>query len=203
MEKLKRNKKFLLGFCALIVAVAMVSIGVTLALLRKESDEVNVITIGNVDIDLYDNFPDQGKTKTPGDTAIPKVIRVDNTGNLPCYVRLKVKKQWKEDTTLPTDVIELDIPTDNDWVKGTGPDAGYDYYYYQTALAPEGQTGSQSKEFIKQFYFREDATPSQYNGKTGQIFVQAEAIQADFVEDKLVKNSEDKIVGWTGITIVD
>ena len=52
----KENKRFLLGLCALIVAVAMVSIGVTLAYAPVTAYETNVVVLGNISIRLNDKY---------------------------------------------------------------------------------------------------------------------------------------------------
>ena len=59
LKNLKRNKRFLLGFCALLVVVAMVSVGLTLALTTVDKTyTTNVVTIGEVKIELIDNYYD-------------------------------------------------------------------------------------------------------------------------------------------------
>jgi len=118
--KKRKNKKnrFLLGFCALIVAVAAVSVGLTLALTTVDKTyTTNVATIGEVKIELIDKYYDadgevvgdgKGDMSKNGqeyteddppvfgpDTTVHKTVKVKNTGKFPCYVRLLVKQEWE------------------------------------------------------------------------------------------------------------
>ncbi len=116
----------MLGLCALIVAVAMVSIGVTLAYAPVTAYETNVVVLGNISIRLNDkyysyiNTPDdiEDEDTDPGDIVydtdaetpynedepptfspgqtVRKVVSVTNTGDHPCYVRLLVRKIWED-----------------------------------------------------------------------------------------------------------
>jgi hypothetical protein len=147
-----KNKKFLLGFCALLVAVAMVSVGLTLALTTVDKTyTTNVVTIGEVKIELIDNYYDtdmaangQTYTKTNPPVFEPnkdvtKTIKVKNVGNYPCYVRLLVQKEWIYDQQDPQSglqmLVDIDAPNGetemseqtiqwnvtSKWVRGLSP----------------------------------------------------------------------------------
>ena len=179
---------------ALVVAVAMVSVGATLALRTTKLFETNVLTIGDVDIALKEDYKSEGATLTPNNaTAIGKHVWVTNEGNLPCYVRVLVKKAWLDNTLLKrqvttfTDGLTLDMidPQFNttDWVQGADVN-GCMCFYYQKKLAVGGKTSN----LMNEFYFLEtDANGKTfdlgtYGGYTGVIEVQAQAIQADYIE---------------------
>ena len=113
LKKRNKNKRFLLSFCALLVVVAMVSVGVTLALTKVAPYTTNVVTIGEVKIELIDKYYDNedkqtnkliaengenySETNPPvflPNSDVKKTIQVQNVGKYPCYVRLLVRKQW-------------------------------------------------------------------------------------------------------------
>lgn len=184
----------------------MVSVGATFALIRGSSYETNVVTIGNVDVELHEDYPNDGQTLVPGAKDVKKEVWVENTGNLPCYVRILVKREWRNasGTTvnpLPSDLLlEMISPNyinTNDWVKGTTDTGdGYEYYYYQHEL-PVGEVTSHlmdTFDFVQEVDGVEFST-EKYGGYKGIIEVKAQAVQSEYVTDKLVK-SGGKIVHW-------
>lgn len=196
MIALKKNKKFLSGLCALIVAVALVSVGVTMAAWNAQTSETNVVTIGNVKIDLIDTYTPQNNV-SPG-VAVDKVVSVKNTGNTSCYVRIFVKKEWRTDTGASTNLsVALIEPQYNysDWVKGTCPSGsvytGYECYYYQSELAPNETADSLFDKFVLDDSFDVDT----YGNYEGHIFVKAEAVQSEYIDGELIKTN-GKITGW-------
>lgn len=72
--------------CVCFVLVAAISIGGTLAYLTDRDSEVNTFTIGNVDIDLEEDFT-QGSTLIPGQD-ITKKPYITNTGKNDAWVWL-------------------------------------------------------------------------------------------------------------------
>lgn len=119
-SKKKGNSQFLLGLFALLLAVGLVSIGVTLAAQQGSSNGTNIVTIGQVKIELHEDSSRPSKVETvsaeqqeemPDDEtgdesgADPEVetgqtykkeVSVKNIGNYSCYVRILVKKEWYE-----------------------------------------------------------------------------------------------------------
>lgn len=208
MEKLKRNKKFLLGFVALIVAVAMVSVGVTLAALNGTTPlpETNVLVIGNVDIDLNDVYEE--KTLNPGTTGVQKEVSVTNKGSLPCYVRILVKKEWYKPgeygvagKTPVVSTANATTATENqtfikDGTKGLSVDMiaptfshtsdwvkgdrvdGYDCYYYQTALS----AGATTSTLMDTFGFLETADGVTFDKDTYAGYVGVISVKAQAVQ---------------------
>ena len=112
----------MLSFCALLVVVALVSVGVTLALNTVDKTyTTNVVTIGEVKIELIDKYYDadgdmaQNKILNGGNTyqepttdnkdgippvfdkntSVHKTVKVKNIGKFPCYVRLLVCTEWE------------------------------------------------------------------------------------------------------------
>ena len=220
MIALKKRISFLMGFCALIVAIAMVSVGVTMAIWSGSTRETNVVTIGNVKIELIDEYDypsDDPPEFQPNDNgSISKTVTVKNIGRNKCYVRVLVKIEWTDTTSSDANVVDISpkfiepqYDTTGKWVKGD-PLAnypGFDVYYYQATLDP----GSPAKvPLFSEFKFRESYTE---NGTTytfdlgtnvgyiGNIRVMAQAVQSEYLgQDNdsfgLQKNSSGQIIGW-------
>ena len=138
-----KNKKFLTGFCALIVAVAMISVGVTLAANEISKSETNIVVFGNVDIELIDDYPDTPPSVEPTGAEVNKKVSVKNTGNHDCYVRILVNKSWldTEGTSIASKIdldsyINWDCWFTEDSAKTTIDSVEYQIYYYNEILKP-------------------------------------------------------------------
>lgn len=83
---MKLNRKLVL-ILALLMSVAMITTG-TLAYLTDRDSDVNVFTVGNVDITLDEDFV-QGSELVPG-VDIDKVPTITNTGKNDAYVWMTV-----------------------------------------------------------------------------------------------------------------
>jgi predicted ribosomally synthesized peptide with SipW-like signal peptide len=93
------NKRKIILLAALLVMVAILGVGGTLAYFTAEDAATNTFTVGNVKIDLTEPKWDPelggtGKTEAadvyPGE-ALPKDPTVKNIGINPCFVRVKVE----------------------------------------------------------------------------------------------------------------
>lgn len=210
---LKKSISFLMGFCALIVAVALVSVGVTMAIWSGSTRETNVVTIGSVKIELIDIYEDDQVLRPDNDATIDKTVSVKNIGKTDCYVRLLVTKGWYDkngnlDASVSADFIAPVFDTTGNWVKGTSlanyPD--YDVYYYQSVLTA-GATADEP--LFEKFYFLESIQDgedtisfnlAQNGGKTGTIKVFAQAVQSEYLgqegTDFGLKRTGGKITGW-------
>ena len=90
------KKKLFLSAIAVILAVVAIA-GSSLAYLQDTDAEDNVFTVGNVEIDLYENFVDESKLlpgvydaeKKVWNNAVPKEVFVTNTGSEAAYVRVQ------------------------------------------------------------------------------------------------------------------
>lgn len=80
---MKLNRKWML-LVALVLSVAMATTGSTLAFLTDRDSEANVFTLGNVEIDLEENY-DPDEELFPGETY-PKEAWVKNIGLNDAYV---------------------------------------------------------------------------------------------------------------------
>lgn len=199
LKKINKNKKFLSGLCALIVAVALVSVGVTMAAFSAMTRETNVVTIGSIKIKLIDEYPDEGVDGVTPNQEVDKVVSVQNTGNQPCYVRLFIKKQWFNaygvaTTEISTDLIQPQYKSG--WVKGQCPSgseySGFECYYYQYEL---GQ-GATADSLFDKFKLGANFDVDRYGNYEGHIIVKAEAVQSEYIGSELVKDSTGNIIGW-------
>ncbi|MBQ4397888.1 MAG: hypothetical protein II828_10235 [Clostridia bacterium] len=213
MEKMKQNKRFLTGLCALMVAVAMVSVGVTLAATKMFGSyrNTNVFTIGNVDIELIDEYTEPASVKA-GD-IVQKKVAVKNTGTVPCFVRVYLKRSWdygtKPDPGADKIVPEVtggayDDTSNFRWKLGINPyadDAGsafkdFDCWYYQAPISVNAET----KPLIQQFHLDPPDAGKPYNGITGSITVMAEAVQSEYIgaaiEELRGSNGRNYIIEW-------
>ena len=88
--------------CALIIGVLAVSALGTLAYFTSEDTATNVVTAGNVKIELKENaLSEDGETLVPFEndqigimpgTEVSKIVTVKNTGNQPAFIRIKLAK---------------------------------------------------------------------------------------------------------------
>ena len=91
------KKKILAIAFAAILAVTAIT-GASLAYLQDTDTEDNVFTVGNVEIDLYENFVDESKllpavydaTNKEYKNAVEKEVFVTNTGSEDAYVRVHI-----------------------------------------------------------------------------------------------------------------
>lgn len=214
MIALKKSISFLMGFLALIVAVAIVTVGVTMAVWSGSTRETNVVTIGNVRIELIDiyDYDDVPIFSPSNENTIAKTVSVKNIGNTKCYVRVLVKKGWYDKNGNEVDIakefIDPQYDTTGMWIKGTPvPNySEYDVYYYQDVLNPQTDA---SVPLFEEFFFRESYTDNnttysfdigQDGGMTGTIKVLAQAVQSEYLgldgSDFGLKKDNGKIVGW-------
>ena len=156
---------------ALIVLVAALIAGGTLAYFTDEETAYNVITTGNLDMMLHEEttdskpFPKEGISGVmPGD-VVDKKVYLSNEGNVDMYVRIGVETTI-EPETLSLEYISLDINT-ADWTEKDG------YYYYTKALKP----GEATPALFNTVTFSPDMG-NDYQECTVKVDVKAQAVQA-------------------------
>lgn len=194
----KDNRKAVWGFCALVIAVVMVSVGVTLAAWESSGRQTNVVTIGNIEIELHDDYNEiDGTNKKPGDT-VAKKVSVENTGDKPCYVRVLVKAYWDGGNATLNKFIEPNYDTTNwagpfDW---SGSD--YDVCFYYKGTSGDGilQPGVTTKPLFETFQLKDGTidgvSAEEYKGMTGHIIVKAQAVQSDNINPSEVDVANGK-----------
>lgn len=113
--------------CILVCASCF---GITYAYLIANDNATNTFTIGETEIEVTEEYEPPEKLE-PG-IEFTKKPHVTNTGNLPCYVRMRADFS----TSVAADFCEpLDIDTEN-W-KYNDTDG---YYYYTKLLNPGEET---------------------------------------------------------------
>lgn len=120
---MKKAMKVLL-VVLLVVATAMASVYGTLAYLKATDSEVNVMVIGNVDVDLHEDngagLEDEAyqnwlkdQTMEPG-VNVEKNVWIENTGKNPAYLRLYVYVDADA-----AELITAEFETVSKWQKDT------------------------------------------------------------------------------------
>ncbi len=141
------KKRTIAMIVSLVLAMAM-GLGGTLAYLTDRDSDVNVFTIGNVDIELTEKF-EQGIELIPG-VNIEKTPTIRNTGNHAAWVWMT----WSIPAALDNAVQGTEIGSDANIIHWNPLGATTDGYVDDTrvnnaiakGLLPEGITADQIKE---------------------------------------------------------
>ena len=155
-------KKRFFACAILALCIALVGQG-TLAYFTSRSTATNVITAGNISIELveegqkpdgtWDDFDKVHKGShvdgvMPG-MDVAKRVYVTNTGDFPAYVRVKVDQAVELADAAAVEqqgAVTIDFNT-TDWTLKDG------YYYYNKALAPKGSEGSATEYLFEKVTF--------------------------------------------------
>ena len=151
---LNKFKKRLL-LLALTAAVGCSAFGLTMAYMTDSEQNTNVITVGDVTVDLIETKwePANGINTLPRKT-VQKNPAVTNKGSLDCWIFLKVKSPKKNIITVdnntkkknPSVNMELfSFETNDFWqlINKTTTDTEVEYVYgYKDILEPNGTTES-------------------------------------------------------------
>lgn len=170
-------KKKLIAGAVVAVCLALTSLG-TIAYFTHEDTATNVITSGNIKIELQETALNAEGTEVPFENAIgivpgdkvSKIVRVENTGDNEAFIRIKVTKaitlaNQDSDITPDLDLVKLDFD-ENNWVYEDG------YYYYRMPLAP----GEKTAALFNNVFF-DTAMGNEYQNSFATIKVDAQAVQ--------------------------
>lgn len=146
------KKKLLVAALAVILVVTAIA-GTSLAYLTDTDKEDNVFTVGNVYIDLTENFTQESKLLPSTGSAqngtlkngVDKEIFVTNTGTEIAYVRVHIAIPTVLDNGDPTfdagkNVLHFNYESENvgankwDWSKTTGEAYEGDWNFYTTTI---------------------------------------------------------------------
>lgn len=163
-------KKFSIKGKILVISavsvIALSAIGATTAFFSTEDTARNVITTGNIKIDLFETalnsngehepFKDRLDVM-PGET-VSKNAMVENTGGQEAYIRVKVTThiELTDGTQGDASLVSLNFNTE-DWTEKDG------YWYYNYPLSPDETT---SPIF----------TRAEFSGKMNNDFQESKAI---------------------------
>ena len=168
-----------------LIAGAVVAICLSLlaystsAYFTTEKTATNVITSGNIDIQLQETAMQDGEEvlfeqsqerfKVMPSQTVSKIVRVKNNGANAAYVRISIFKSIKlaEDVQGTPDVslLELDFDSEN-WTAKDG------YYYYNMPLEP----GDTTEALFNSVTFS-PSMGNMYQNSTAIIQVKAQATQ--------------------------
>ena len=170
-------KRKLLAVAVTVICLSMMAYG-TLAYFTAEDTAHNVITSGEIDIELQEwadaekttPFPEDGVSGVMPGTEVTKIVEVKNTGANDAYIRVKVEKEFvlSEGVEGETDSGLMKIDFDETyWTLGEDG-----YYYYKTALEP----GAVTEPLFASVSF--DTTMGNiYQNSTAKVDVTAYAVQ--------------------------
>lgn len=186
-----KNKKLILAASALILVATTVA-GGTLAYFTSEKTIPNVITTGNVKIDMVEENYDPESTRgiVPGLT-VDKDPTVTNIGDNDCYLRVKLETVIYTGETVTNDLAakpeDLVVLGSNYWYH-----ANDGFYYYKDLLSPADAVTVFETMTIPASW------GNSYMNRRLDLVVTAFAIQSDnFTPDR---NDNGKIIGWSGYT---
>lgn len=187
-------KRKLFFIAVIVICLSLTAFG-TLAYFTAEDTAHNVITTGDVDIELKEwadadktkPFPKEGVSGVMPNTSVTKIVEVKNTGSGSAWVRVSVDKAilLAEGVQAQVDLDKLVIEFDTkNWTKSG------DYYYYNKALKPNETT----EPLFAAVTF--DATMgNEYQNATATVEVSAQAVQSANNGD-----SPLKATGWPKTT---
>lgn len=165
-------KKKLSIIFGIIAILAVISVG-TLAYFTSEQNAENVISAGNIKLEIHEktasgeDFPEEGIIVMPGDT-VSKIVTVENTGDHPLYLRVKLTEGVSDEALTDDDCLDININR-SCWLEKDG------YYYYYRAL----QSGETTEQLFSEVYFDLYNIDNKYLGKHFTLNVAASAVQSE------------------------
>ena len=165
-------KKKLSIIFGIIAILAVISVG-TLAYFTSEQNAENVISAGNIKLEIHEktasgeDFPKEGIIVMPGDT-VSKIVTVENTGDHPLYLRVKLTEGVSDEALTDDDCLDININR-SCWLEKDG------YYYYYRAL----QSGETTEQLFSEVYFDLYNIDNKYLGKYFTLNVAASAVQSE------------------------
>ncbi len=171
-------KKRKILVCAVIISCLSLSAYGTIAYFTADAVAANVITSGNIKIDLKETaIPEEGGSPVPFEnrigvmpgTAVSKIVQVENTGSQPAYIRVGVDKEifLSEENTEEPDLslVSWDVNSEF-WEEKDG------FYYYKEVL----ETGQTSEPLFTEVVF-DETMGNMYQNSKAEITVTAQATQ--------------------------
>lgn len=181
--------------CAAVLGILSLSALGTAAYFTSEDTATNVVTAGNIKIELNEStlsdgqmetIPFEDKINVVPDTAVSKIVTVKNTGEHPAYIRISVEKQiilsdgveGKADASL----MKTDFNTKY-WTEKDG------YWYYNKIL----EAGKQTEPLFTCVSFAENMDNT-YQNSTARLTAKAFGVQTENNGDAPLE-----AVGWPEI----
>ncbi len=133
----------------------------------------NVITMGDIELKIHETtdggteFPEEGVYIIPGD-VVSKRVSVENVGENPFYLRVKVVYGIDSATLSADDAFKLNID-ENIWHL-------HDGWYYYNGVVEAGET---TPDFFSHVEIVGSKVDNSYIGKTLSLTVKAHAVQSE------------------------
>lgn len=162
---------------ALILICLSVLVGGTMAYFTKSDTAHNVITSGEINIELLEwadegkttPFPEEGTEGVMPGAEVIKIVEIKNTGANEAYVRIQIKKDiaLADGMNIDPDTGLLKIEFNaTDWTAQDG------FYYYNEALLP----GETTTPLFTSVVF-DPTMGNDYQNSTATVDVTAQAVQ--------------------------
>lgn len=169
---MKRKLAIIFG---LIAVLAVLSTG-TLAYFTTTVTADNVVTAGDMKLEIHDKnskgeaFTSEGMIVMPGD-KIDEIVTVENTGNHPMYLRVKVTKGVNDEVLADNveNCLKIDIANPDEWTFKDG------YYYYQDVL----KAGEATPPLFENVEIVGMQVDNRYIGKNFNLKISAYAVQSE------------------------
>lgn len=158
---------------AMIAIVLTVLTQSTLAYYTTVGTATNVVTSGNIQLQIHEktadgsDFPEEGVYVIPGD-IVSKQVSVENICTHPFYLRVKLVSSTTNNALTPEECLKLDIDTQN-WTYVDG------YYYYNQILQP----GETTPTLFTQVEIVGSKVDKSHIGSTLSLTVNAYAVQSE------------------------
>lgn len=170
MDK-KRKKLVALALALMLIAVFS---GSTLAFYTVTGTATNVVTSGNIRLQILETgengrpFPREGVVVIPGDT-VTKRVTVRNVCDHPFWLRVELVKGSSQEALSPEDVLQILDLNREDWTQVGN------YFYYDRILHPQERT----EPLFTQVHIAGDKVDQHGIGTALTVTVKAEAVQSE------------------------
>lgn len=187
------NKKKLIWIAAASVLLLCCA-APTIAFITRQTTTDNIITFGNVRLQLHETMlnednqevavQEEAKTDITHNNTLSRIVRVENLGEQPIYLRVALSMSGTEEDGTPfqaDDFVSYQL-NEEDWYYEDG------WYYYKTELAPHVT----SEELMTQVIFNNiSEITEKYPGSEFKLDIDAQGVQS--------KNNGDDVsqaAGW-------
>lgn len=113
------RKVKIIGIITALVVIFAATVGTTVAYFTDKDAMNNKFTVANNTIDITEDFTPP-KELTQGDNVFKKAVKITNTGNVACYVRVFFDfsdSKIKDNAYLSAEKKSTFDPKDSDWIK--------------------------------------------------------------------------------------
>ena len=189
---MKKERKNIFIACAMVFLALAIS--QSLAFHTVNVDTESIVTFGNLGLKIHETMLDENNREIPyspeystpltRDGSQSRIVRVENTGRQPMFVRVSLDMEGTDkngETIDNADALAGYAWNQTDWTYSDG------WYYYKRVLEP----GSETKELMTEVMFDIDRISAEYPGGNFKLDISAQGVQS--------KNNEDealKAVGW-------